>query len=272
MKNIIFLVFIFGLFVLSNCGDKDCYSKTNPNCIGYDPCFPDSATNANFIIYQDASQNYDVWKNYDCPYIYTSFTCEAVGKANEYEWHLDGEIITSKKFSKVIPPGYPSSEFEVMLVAKKHNVNKTCFPTDDGIDTVKRIIRVLDINQTPPLYIGKFRGATEDAPLDSFDFDFTSLYASMIEPTRQGAANCRTTFPLKDKERFLVIQDGGYNSMILDSWINRIGDGDFFDPSKGRNFFYVDARTNKFESTHSYWGGTRDNPITIRKVTKGRKL
>lgn len=49
-------------------------------------------------------------------------------------------------------------------------VNRVCFPNDDGVDTMTKVLTVMPLNPSVPhaAIEGKFLGATTDAPRDTF--------------------------------------------------------------------------------------------------------
>ncbi|AMJ67259.1 hypothetical protein [Hymenobacter sp. PAMC 26628] len=84
-----------------------------------------------------------------------------------YEW-LVGPV--DSRTSRAITVAFDRStlgDIDVRLIAKRPP-NTACFPKDDGIDTLtKRLTLVYYNDHRAPIY-GKFQGANQDAPADTF--------------------------------------------------------------------------------------------------------
>ncbi len=165
MKRYLILI-LFGISLLL-CG---CPEKKSP--VEPDPCESAKPISAAFNIYE-LLEPPDGWEPYDTD---TSFASdhyfEAIGYAEEYEWHIGEEIIYQKSVTR---RNFPRGKnIPIMLIARGEP-NKECFPDDDGIDTVIRYLYVARVmeNDEPctyefDLFSGNYFGYNTDSPKDTF--------------------------------------------------------------------------------------------------------
>jgi hypothetical protein len=95
----------------------------------------------------------------------------------EYTWYIGAEIKTDREISRFFESQWVGSTIPITLVVEKEP-NKTCFPNDDGYDSVTKYMEVHSFCDSSILE-GTFRVAEENS-IDSFDivFDFELAYAS----------------------------------------------------------------------------------------------
>lgn len=85
-----------------------------------------------------------------------------------YEWTVgsDARVFTQRRFSLYFPESLTGS-FPVRLVARRP-ANLRCFPKDDGVDTLTRVLTLMPLyDRSAPIY-GRFQGSNADAPRDTF--------------------------------------------------------------------------------------------------------
>jgi hypothetical protein len=128
-KQLTFLVLLalLGAFVFSLVG---CGDEPNP-CKGLKP------VTADFEIYEAQQLIYpDGYKPIDSDTVVTDWVeFNALEQNASYAWTLGKETITTKSFKRF---GFPRGQnIQVSLKVTKAP-NKTCFPTDNGVDSVKR--------------------------------------------------------------------------------------------------------------------------------------
>lgn len=120
---------------------KKCYDKTNPDCENYDPCYGRSETKAQFIIeqYLGKWEGEDVWIEADTVYatgssnpIRFSATCDA----DSFIWEIGANKYYKKSFTLTYFPF--DKNIPITLIVIKNNPNQSCFPHDDGRDTLVR--------------------------------------------------------------------------------------------------------------------------------------
>ncbi len=166
--------------------------KTNPDCENFDPCTQEHPISASFKIYESwgggpPKVQLDKWVFYDTDTvssIFVKFTADEKDASN-YEWHIGAGIYNTRSFDLEFPVSYiydPSDTdysiprkilktVPIMLIVHK-TPNKICFPDDDGIDTVIRTIKFINIARSD--FEGKFYGYWDDntTKTDTVSFDY----------------------------------------------------------------------------------------------------
>ena len=147
-------VLIFSSFALSCCKDE---------------CKVQTATSADFKIYEALGWDIKVTEvaNSDTA-VATSITFEASDSSSEvrsYEWMIgsDNRTFKSKNVTLEFDSRAVNSWVSVRLIVKK-DVNKMCFPDDDGVDTIVK--RFFVVNKS--LASGKFEGYCKSNPTEKF--------------------------------------------------------------------------------------------------------
>lgn len=121
---------------------KPCFDPQNPDCEDYDPCFGLSGTSADFDMISCINCNYSDSLMRKADTIMGGLVYfEAQESLDTYTWKVgsDPRIFTEKRFRLRF------SDFKgpinIQLVGTKR-INPNCFPDDDGIDTVNKILYV----------------------------------------------------------------------------------------------------------------------------------
>jgi hypothetical protein len=85
-----------------------------------------------------------------------------------YSWKVgdDSRTFTEKEF--FLEFDEPIGEVDVTLIVNKQP-NTSCFPSDNGQDTVQHTLAILSDNNHPYAFEGTFAGAHTDAPSDVFE-------------------------------------------------------------------------------------------------------
>jgi hypothetical protein len=139
------IVFVSILLVLVF---DNCKKKSDP----ISPCKGLVSTNADFVIEQQVG---DRWFVSDTvisgQFSYVRFTAKY--DADSYVWKIGSETITTKTFTKTWLP--ENTTIPVTLIIKK-KPDTNCFPDDDGIDTVVRLLKIW------PLTYGSNPASTPD--------------------------------------------------------------------------------------------------------------
>jgi hypothetical protein len=190
MKNRLFIGFVlFSYLITSSCCKKDeCKNKT--------------ATSAGFKMYETIgweSKSIEVQNN-DTVSI-DVITFEANDSSNEvesYEWKVgtDPKVFRTKQFNLEFGTA-PNSLIDVRLIIKK-NVDKMCFPNDDGIDTVTRYFFV----SPKQLAQGKFDGYCKSNPTEKFSIFIGKTPQSVDDFTLDNLPNGCTRQALIDAHLF----------------------------------------------------------------------
>ena len=104
----------------------------------------------------------------DTAYSHQNITFEGPGKPyTSYEWQIgtDARAFTQQKVTLYFQDGEAGS-YPVRLIARRPP-NTACFPKDDGVDTLTKVLTLMPTTTKSPL-LGKYLGANTDAPSDTF--------------------------------------------------------------------------------------------------------
>lgn len=188
MKYLISIIcFCCGLLFLQCCTDND---PVKPPPVPTNPCASKHPVTADFEIYESPLRFMagisTQWTFYDTD---TLMIGDIIFKAKEsnadyYEWQIGRETI--KGVSQVQRNEFPLGEFSVQLIVHKRP-DTTCFPTDDGKDTIVRRFRrfgsafqlrekepAINDDLIKPLWIGRYRGANTDKPQEEFTMELNT--------------------------------------------------------------------------------------------------
>jgi hypothetical protein len=139
MKKInLFTLFICAI-LLSGCPDEN---NIKPEPI--DPCANSTEVSADFFVYERPNIINDTivkWRFVDTDTLGLHMALFKAKLSNaEYEWHIGSEIYNTREVTlNNLPVNYP---IKIKLIVRKEP-NLDCFPLDDGIDSLTRIIRVI---------------------------------------------------------------------------------------------------------------------------------
>ena len=151
-----------------------------------DPCMDKTEVKAKFSSYNIKSNLEDWMRPYWIHYDYTTqstagatWTIDSGVEWDSLEWHIGSEIIYNEPtlFRRNFPE---NSDIPVTLIVKK-TPNKSCFPKDDGRDTLTKIYHFVDGIKYKVL-MGKYKGAFIDVKgyTDSFVFNIVELPNRML--------------------------------------------------------------------------------------------
>lgn len=129
-----------------------------------DPC---AGTAANPLGFQFL-ENYGT-PTPDTAYAKQTITFEAPGAPYfKYEWQIanDPRSFTQRRFGLYFPASAAGS-LAVRLIAQRPT-NLRCFPKDDGVDTLTRVLTLVPRYVYWAAIYGKFLGSNADAPRDTF--------------------------------------------------------------------------------------------------------
>ncbi len=151
----------------SCCKDEvQCNDPRNPECINYNPCIDAKTVRADFTMLEegDALGLDPFWEYYDTDTsIWNNVRFNAIEEnAKKYTWYIGTEI--QPRFGKSIVIDFSSNKTpkRIRLIVEKEP-NKSCFPNDDGVDTVDRMLYFLDRYDSLNMpIIGKFRGISTE--------------------------------------------------------------------------------------------------------------
>jgi hypothetical protein len=143
---------------------------------------------------------------------------EASEDYDSYEWKIgqDTRTWTTKKVT--LPFIYPETQLDVRLIVKR-KPNKTCFPNDNGIDTLIKHLTVMDKKLNP--IVGEYEGSNLSNPNDVFKIrifyyilgDYSSL--SLVGINK----GCDPESNITGSKAFSVISPG-YKKIYFDAAYN----------------------------------------------------
>jgi hypothetical protein len=157
--NASYLIIFLSITLFSCCKDETkCQDSTKIECENYDPCYGKKAVSAAFSIFEPKET--DVPDS--IPYIDTDTVAnfgrgvafKALEEGAEYEWHLGSEVIKTRSFYR---SGFPDNEkIPITLIVRK-KPNNSCFPSDDGVDSLTRSFVQVDFFKASKVF-GTFKG------------------------------------------------------------------------------------------------------------------
>lgn len=131
--------------------------KSDPN-----PCLNTTEFKADFKIEEQVGNN---WVESDTMLI-NFIRFRATEDYTSYRWTVgnDNRVFTTKQFGLQFSRAEIGQEIEVTLIAT--GKKNACFPNDDGIDTLRKKIRLIDAKQSK--IVGEYEGYVEGRPNDIF--------------------------------------------------------------------------------------------------------
>ncbi len=160
MKNLIYIISAMCCVVLLSC----CSDTTAP-----DPCSGSEPVTAHFTMYEGL---YNKKAPADTVLAWNTVVFAADKKYDSYQWRIGtdarvwSDSLVSLRFEEAI------GDVPIRLIVHG-KPNTTCFANDDGIDTLTKILHV--INRATPRVTGFYHGYNTDAPRDTFTFSLQYL-------------------------------------------------------------------------------------------------
>jgi len=142
-----------------------------------DPCDCASEVSADFEIWEGSSQVPNPRQTLtDTTYKDKTVEFRALEEDAEYTWYIGADVETGQITSKYFPDQWAGSDIPITLVVEKEP-NNTCFPDDNGYDSITRtfhisdywIVNGQDIDMGP--IEGTYRVKSPHLP-DSFEVEF----------------------------------------------------------------------------------------------------
>ena len=86
-----------------------------------------------------------------------------------FQWTIGNDPTVFKDSVFTLEFNQAVGTIPVRLIARRA-LNTACFPHDDGVDTLTKVLTIVPLDPTAPrpALLGKFNGATTDAPADTF--------------------------------------------------------------------------------------------------------
>ncbi len=163
-----------------SCKEKECQDPTNPVCENYDPCYGKKATSAAFKMFETIQADptiYPFFKPYETDTILSGsvlFEAEEKDDSTQYEWQIGAGIYKKRSFELGFTSLKAGQSVPITLIVKRAKVDKTCFPNDDGIDTITRILHKATSNRVIGYDRSEFTfdGFNIDEPNRTFKIQF----------------------------------------------------------------------------------------------------
>ena len=137
-RNRVFTLGIFSIAVLLAC------KKEQPSMPGNtkDPCGCASEVSADFVIEEQLNNvpDYD-WVETDTTLHNKDVQFRALEEDAEYKWYIGIDTFATQTASRFFSDQWIGYDIPITLVVKKEP-NKTCFPDDDGYDSITKTFHV----------------------------------------------------------------------------------------------------------------------------------
>jgi hypothetical protein len=160
---------------------EECDDPTDPECPNYvapDPCANSREVSAEFVI----EQMYDALGDGEFAEV-NHVTCLKNNQpqsiqgtslirlrpkqtGHHYKWILGTDTIEGPDYSFVFPNSLCGGEYPITLIVSG-TVDSTCFPLDNGTDTLTRMVKVYNFYEQE--IWGDYRVSDMQSPFDSFD-------------------------------------------------------------------------------------------------------
>lgn len=133
-----------------------------------DPCGCASEVSADFVIVESKymPSNQGLYTLTDDITGGSTVVFDALEENAEYTWYIGSEILTTKSVTRYFQNNLVGQTLPITLVVRKQP-NTTCFPSDDGYDSIVKYMTVHDACNNHPLS-GVFRMAPQNST-DSID-------------------------------------------------------------------------------------------------------
>jgi hypothetical protein len=138
-----------------------------------DPCDCAKEVSADFDILELASPIEDLWVQTDTTFHTKQIRFSAKELDAEYKWYIGAQQFTTQQASRYFDSQWAGSNIPITLVVKK-KPNKTCFPNDDGYDSITKVFHVSEY----PIYYG-----------DNEEIDFGPIEGTYRVKNRNGTGD-----------------------------------------------------------------------------------
>ena len=205
------------------------------------------------------------WLNYD-------YTTQGIGGCNweinnelkwdSIEWRIGSETIYNQ--TSIFRSNFPDNSYIPITLIVKATPNKSCFPSDNGRDTITKIYHFV---KTSKRFLGRYRGAFIDIPNFKDTFEFNTLVNSNL---CSGDCYKIDTFPFTSCKN--QIEFSGINYAFVNS-ISR-ADCPPSDTNRRPTTFYIrfiDNSSNNVEIILNPSGSSSSYPYP-KMVWRGYKL
>ncbi len=151
------LILAVALLWMSGCGSDETV----------DPCKKLTETSAEFTIQEHENNGRFFDYSSDTVVIRLLFFKAVDSLADSYEWHIGAGVYTTRSFTLNFYNATDNNIPIQLIIHKKPNL--TCFPNDNGVDTVTHILHFIEPLET--VVSGIYEGADTDAPQDKYTIE-----------------------------------------------------------------------------------------------------
>lgn len=186
MKNFLSLLCLITAMVCSllfTTGCRHCDDPTNPDCGNYNPCYGVSDV-ASFECSEYFDENTDLLVK--CDTMVFNGASSSIFKSNRdyltYDWQIgsDTNLRHGKTFAITFNKSFGT--IPVTLIGKRAP-NPKCIPNDDGVDTLTKLITIVDWKASP--LIGRYTGSLVSNPKDTFTIEIKADHnITQLQPNK----------------------------------------------------------------------------------------
>lgn len=168
------LLYLFLLFAVSCSRCKEeCEDSSNPACPNYvDPCLATTEFDSDFIIEQIVRYPDEFWEIGDLVISNRIFKVKCNTPADSVKWIIGADIIEANEYAFTFPEEFEGQTIPLTMITKG-TPNISCFPHDNGRDTVTKYVRIIHWTDAP--IFGSYRIKTNNPETDSFDVSMQVL-------------------------------------------------------------------------------------------------
>lgn len=206
MRLPLLLILCASLLFITNCKPEkeDCFDPTNPQCKNYDPCYGQKPVTADIELSQRIELGaiigenvvYITDHNNIFPKSQIRFHCPLDNA--KYTWILGSETITSQTFERHFFDS-PFDTYSVRLIVEK-TPNKSCFPADNGIDTMTLKFKIVKVCELAS--VGVFKGKWDNIQSDSALISFRTFFDGTLTDSCNTGISRYTNLQNKDDTLF----------------------------------------------------------------------
>lgn len=192
------LFILISSLVFNSCKETEdetpCNDPTNSNCPNYNPCLVDKPTTADFHIYEELGSLFmeNLWVNYDTDTCITEWVRFVAQEKNalSYTWYVGTEIEPRTGQSVLINFVDSRTPKRIRLIVRKAP-NLRCFPNDDGVDTVDRMLYFVNRYDSLNIpWIGTFKGISTKDPNKEIEVRIGYFFRGSYYTTFTGFNDC----------------------------------------------------------------------------------
>ena len=216
-QTVSYLIFLIlaGMLLMSRCKES-CDDPTDMNCANYDPCLSYEPANADFMILDSLTgwgcdgELFGLITEVDSLFVPNDLIFRAKHENDTYTWKVgtDARIWTEQSFSLDFGIN-GTGDIPVTLVVSKDDPYG-CLTEEEKTDSLTKTVHLYFWNNSsadnaPPI-VGRYLGANEDAPSDTFTIEIPLGIGSGLLNLPKDCPN--TSSALGRSQRSIVFVNG----------------------------------------------------------------